>query len=105
MVAGFEAELAKLNADMAAGKPTITQYSRRGDLNFFLMKFEEAVADYEKMAQLPSFRSGLERLVAGAKHHRIAAICAEAEPLDCHRCLLVGRALAAKAWTSVTSSP
>jgi hypothetical protein len=48
------------------------------------------------MAQIPSFRSGLERLVAGAKHHRIAAMCAEADPLDCHRCLLVGRALAAE---------
>lgn len=58
--------------------------------------FTGGVADYEKMAQIPSFRSGLERLVAGAKHHRIAAMCAEAEPLDCHRCLLVGRALAAE---------
>jgi len=27
------------------------------------------------------------------KPHRIAALCAEADPLDCHRCLLVGRAL------------
>ena len=58
--------------------------------------FTGGVADYEKMAQIPSFRSGLERLVAGAKHHRIAAMCAEADPLDCHRCLLVGRALAAE---------
>lgn len=49
MVANFEKELAALNEAMAAGKPTIGQYSRRGDLNFFLMKFEEAVADYEKM--------------------------------------------------------
>ena len=58
--------------------------------------FTGGVADYEKMAQIPSFRSGLERLVAGAKHHRIAAMCAEADPLDCHRCLLVCRALAAE---------
>ncbi len=56
--------------------------------------FTGGVADYEKMAALPSFRSGLERLIAGAEGHRIAVMCAEADPLDCHRCLLVGRALA-----------
>jgi hypothetical protein len=26
--------------------------------------------------------------------HRVCLLCAEREPLDCHRCLLVGRALA-----------
>jgi uncharacterized protein (DUF488 family) len=56
--------------------------------------FTGGVADYAKMAALASFRSGLERLVAGAREHRTAALCAEADPLDCHRCLLVGRALA-----------
>ena len=56
--------------------------------------FTGGVADYEKMAALPSFRSGLERLIAGAEGHRIAVMCAEADPLDCHRCLLVGRVLA-----------
>jgi len=29
-------------------------------------------------------------------HHRVCLLCAEREPLDCHRCLLVGRALAAR---------
>jgi tetratricopeptide (TPR) repeat protein len=52
MVAKFEKELAELNTAMAAGKPSLAQYSRRGDLNFFLMKFEEAVADYQKMNDL-----------------------------------------------------
>jgi uncharacterized protein (DUF488 family) len=56
--------------------------------------FTDGVADYEKMAALPSFRAGVERLIAGARQYRIAAMCAEADPLDCHRCLLVGRALA-----------
>ena len=55
--------------------------------------FTDGVADYEKMATVPAFRSGIERLIAGAQSHRIAALCAEADPLDCHRCLLVGRAL------------
>jgi uncharacterized protein (DUF488 family) len=56
--------------------------------------FTEGSADYEKMAQTPSFKAGIERLTEGARDKRIALICAEADPLDCHRCLLVGRSLA-----------
>ncbi len=55
--------------------------------------YTDGVADYEKMAALPSFHAGVERLIAGARQYRIAAMCAEADPLDCHRCLLVGRVL------------
>jgi uncharacterized protein (DUF488 family) len=54
----------------------------------------DGVADYEKMAQAPEFITGLDRVVEGAKKYRIALMCAERDPLDCHRCLLVGRALA-----------
>jgi uncharacterized protein (DUF488 family) len=54
----------------------------------------EGVADYEKMAQAPEFNKGLDRVIEGAKNHRIALMCSERDPLDCHRCLLVGRALA-----------
>jgi uncharacterized protein (DUF488 family) len=54
----------------------------------------EGVADYEKMAQSPEFRKGLDRVVEGARKHRIALMCSERNPLECHRCLLVGRALA-----------
>ncbi len=52
------------------------------------------IADYEKMAMAPAFFDGLDRVVAGAGRHRIALMCSEQDPLDCHRCLLVGRALA-----------
>jgi len=54
----------------------------------------EGVADYEKMAATASFGQGLDRVVEGASTHRIALMCAERDPLDCHRCLLVARALA-----------
>lgn len=54
----------------------------------------EGVADYEKMAQASDFSKGLERVIEGAKKYRIALMCSEREPLDCHRCLLVGRVLA-----------
>lgn len=55
--------------------------------------YTQGVADYEKMAAAPEFRAGLARLIELAQQHRVAAMCAEADPLDCHRCLLVGRAL------------
>jgi uncharacterized protein (DUF488 family) len=56
--------------------------------------YRDGVADYEAMAAQPEFRAGLERLSALARHRRVCLMCAEREPLDCHRCLLVGRALA-----------
>jgi uncharacterized protein (DUF488 family) len=56
--------------------------------------FTAGVADYEKMAASPEFRVGLARLTEAAERHLTAVMCSEADPLDCHRCLLVGRALA-----------
>jgi uncharacterized protein (DUF488 family) len=56
--------------------------------------FTQGVADYEKMAASPEFRAGLAQLREAAARQRVAVMCAEADPLDCHRCLLVGRALA-----------
>ena len=55
--------------------------------------YAQGVADYEKMATSPDFHVGIERLKAEAETGRIAVMCSEADPLDCHRCLLVGRAL------------
>jgi uncharacterized protein (DUF488 family) len=54
----------------------------------------DGVADYEKMAKTTDFSRGLDRVVGGAKKHRIVLMCSEHDPLDCHRCLLVSRALA-----------
>jgi uncharacterized protein (DUF488 family) len=56
--------------------------------------YTDGRADYEKMAASPEFRAGLTQLIEMAQRHRVAAMCSEADPLDCHRCLLVGRALA-----------
>lgn len=55
--------------------------------------YSDGVADYEKMARNESFAHGLDRVIEGARTYRIALMCAERDPLDCHRCLLVGRAL------------
>ena len=48
---------------------------------------------YDRVAATESFRHGLDKVVQGATDHRIVLLCAEREPLDCHRTLLVARAL------------
>jgi len=48
---------------------------------------------YGRLAQTPIFRSGLERVRQGTARFRIAMMCAEKEPLECHRTLLVAKAL------------
>ena len=50
-------------------------------------------ASYERIAALPAFAEGLSRLEDGAQRHRVALMCAEREPLHCHRTLLVSRHL------------
>ena len=45
--------------------------------------------DYSLIARTPSFKRGLDRLVQGAAKMRVAIMCAEKDPLDCHRCILV----------------
>lgn len=55
--------------------------------------FCDGVADYEQMAKTEPFMRGLDRVVDGARKYRIAMMCSEHDPMDCHRCLLVGRAL------------
>jgi uncharacterized protein (DUF488 family) len=52
------------------------------------------VADYEAMAIQSDYATGLDRLLEAAARSRICLLCAEREPLDCHRCLLVARSLA-----------
>ena len=54
----------------------------------------DGAADYDAMARTEDFRAGLDRVADGARRYRVCLMCAEREPLDCHRCLLVTRALA-----------
>jgi uncharacterized protein (DUF488 family) len=55
--------------------------------------YSDGAADYEKMAASAPFRAGLDRLGEAMGRFRLCLMCAEREPLDCHRCLLVARAL------------
>ncbi len=49
---------------------------------------------YDRVAEKPWFRQGIARLLVEAKRFDIALMCAEKEPLHCHRTLLVSHALA-----------
>ena len=58
--------------------------------------YEDGRVCYERIGPTPWFRRGLDRVVRGAARHRIALMCAEREPLECHRALLVAPALVAR---------
>jgi uncharacterized protein (DUF488 family) len=56
--------------------------------------FENGKVQYERLARTELFRQGLERVRQGMGEHRVALMCAEKEPLECHRTILVARYLA-----------
>jgi uncharacterized protein (DUF488 family) len=56
--------------------------------------YRDGAADYEAMAIEPEYVAGLDRLLGVAARSRVCLMCAERDPLDCHRCLLVARSLA-----------
>ena len=50
-------------------------------------------ADYRLMAQEPEFTTSIERLQHLAQDRRIALLCSEGHPENCHRALLVAHQL------------
>ena len=48
---------------------------------------------YARLAETELFKSGVERLLRGAEERLVSIMCTEKDPLDCHRTLLVTRAL------------
>ncbi|MGA2796644.1 MAG: DUF488 domain-containing protein [Thermoguttaceae bacterium] len=55
--------------------------------------YQDGMAVYEKIAVLPAFQEGLSRLRRLALTSPLAIMCAEKEPLDCHRTILICRHL------------
>jgi uncharacterized protein (DUF488 family) len=53
--------------------------------------YRQGKAQYELLAKEPQFAVGLDRLRSGMDRFRIALMCAEKDPLDCHRAVLVAR--------------
>ena len=58
--------------------------------------YDDGRVSYERLGGTRSFQKGLDCVAQGTTGHRIALMCAEREPLECHRCLLVAPALEAR---------
>lgn len=58
-----------------------------------IISTDKRLEAYEQVATTPGFRSGIERVLKGAQMYRIALLCAEEDPTECHRRVWVTRAL------------
>jgi uncharacterized protein (DUF488 family) len=55
--------------------------------------YKNGQADFDLIAERKEFKSGLERVLKGGDKFCLALMCAEKEPLDCHRTILVCHSL------------
>ncbi|NLW48805.1 MAG: DUF488 domain-containing protein [Firmicutes bacterium] len=63
--------------------------ARRKDKSLFTNDY----LDFDKVIPSSLFQKGIERIKNGLeKNLKIAFMCTEKDPLDCHRCILVARA-------------
>ena len=53
--------------------------------------YVEGVARYDRITRTPAFSVGVKRVQAGVARFRLALLCAEKDPLECHRTILVCR--------------
>ena len=51
--------------------------------------YKNGKVQYDRLARTPLFRAGLKRLLEGVETHRVALLCAEKDPITCHRMVLV----------------
>jgi uncharacterized protein (DUF488 family) len=52
--------------------------------------------DYALMARTPAFAEGLARVIETSANEKVALLCAERDPIDCHRFHLIARELNAR---------
>ena len=55
--------------------------------------YKDGQVQFDRLAETTAFKNGIERIVKGASRYRIALMCAERDPLECHRTILVAREL------------
>lgn len=58
--------------------------------------YRKGQAQYSLIARTALFQSGIARLLSGAERFSVAILCAEKEPLVCHRGILISRHLCEK---------
>ncbi|NJL09271.1 MAG: DUF488 domain-containing protein [Calothrix sp. SM1_7_51] len=51
--------------------------------------YVDSKALYEKIAETEEFDAGIQRLIKGGETYKIALMCAEKDPITCHRAILV----------------
>lgn len=78
----------------AAGLAYVYLGEQLGGLPSARVRAQMQGSGYAAMAATEVFQEGIARVGQGCERHRIALMCAERDPIDCHRALLVGRALA-----------
>lgn len=59
--------------------------ARPNNLNCYI----QGKISYAKIQQTPEFKQGIKRVIQGMNKYRIALMCAEKDPLDCHRSILI----------------
>jgi uncharacterized protein (DUF488 family) len=55
--------------------------------------YEKGGVNLQHTAETEKFKNGLQRLIVAASEHHVALMCAEKEPLECHRTILICRYL------------
>lgn len=56
--------------------------------------YSDGRVQYDRLANRSEFKQAISRLRQGAQDYRIALMCSEKEPLECHRAILVSQELA-----------
>ncbi len=51
--------------------------------------YVDGKAVYEKIASTQHFTEGIQRILKGAENYKIALMCAEQDPITCHRSILI----------------
>lgn len=55
--------------------------------------YRNGQVQYDLLAQTELFKNGIDRVTKGARMRRVVLMCAEKEPIECHRTIFVARKL------------
>lgn len=88
----FSQEMLKASLKLA-GIKYVFLGSQLGARSKYPSHYLNGVVQYSKIAATPEFNEGLDRIRKGLDEYRVAIMCAEKDPLMCHRSILVSRHL------------